>query len=419
MRKSSVRTSLIAAICLLAPGMVVTTASASAGAVSSIVHTLDPGVPPSAPGVVPGKPLPGETFEVRGEINATGERPVLLEKFSSSAWSTVKTASTLADGHYSFFTTITSKTTFRVRGPATATEAESVTPSKSVYVGTDAVSLSITRDCVTATDCSTTTATAIGTLSPIRAGRLVALQRQSGSTWTQLGSKVAEDASGKAQFSFSLSGMSKWSSSPYRLVVSSFNGSGTVTSPTIKFMPGPTTLGDNVLRVTTKKNVAVTSKSTNYPGSASFTTNGVTEGPYLTETLSLHGNSTASLEKKPYKLKFIDKQKLFGMKNDRTWLLLAHFIDPSGVRDKVGLDLGNKLSANLKWTPQNKYAEVFVNDEYMGNYLVTESIKIDKNRVNVDKAKGIVVTIDGRSVPSGGYGFISSHNIPIIFKDPD
>lgn len=107
------------------------------------------------------------------------------------------------------------------------------------------------------------------------------------------------------------------------------------------------------------------------------------------------------------------------MKSDRTWILLAHFIDPSGVRDKTGYDLGESLKDTLKWTPKNAYVELFVNDEYLGNYLMVESIKIDSNREPVDKAKGIIVEVDGRSVSSSKFGFMSPHKFPMTFKDPD
>ena len=32
---------------------------------------------------------------------------------------------------------------------------------------------------------------------------------------------------------------------------------------------------------------------------------------------------------------------------------------------------------NIAWTPQSRYVEMFVNDQYRGSYLMTESVKID------------------------------------------
>ena len=97
----------------------------------------------------------------------------------------------------------------------------------------------------------------------------------------------------------------------------------------------------------------------------------------------MRGNSSADKAKKPYKLKFEDKQKPFGMKSDKTWILLANYGDWTLVRSMVAWDLGGMLEG-LKWTPASTFAELFINGKYLGSYQLTESIKIDKNRVNVN-----------------------------------
>ncbi|MDQ3157525.1 MAG: CotH kinase family protein [Actinomycetota bacterium] len=410
MRTSTVKT-FFAVISLSASALVMATAPASAAPDTSSVHALATAVTPAAPTVSKDPALVGEKVTLSGDIGTPVVRTVVLQKLGSS-WTTYATSKTLADGTYSFTASTTAPSRqFRVFAQAEGGNEALTSAPATINTVPDAASLSIARD---GGDAKVT-----GTFTPKVPGRLVALQYKSGSSWKALGSKVAEDADGKIQTTFSLTGLSQWSTRSYRLVADAVNGSSTATSPTIKFMPGPTQLSSKVIRVTTNKNVAVTSKSGVYPGVA--TLNG--GAPMALETLGLHGNSTAKLAKKPYKLKFIDKQKAFaesfGMKSDRTFILLAHFIDPSGVRDKVGYDLGTSLKDTLKWTPRNAYTEVFVNDEYMGSYLLVESIKIDSNRVNVSKTKGIVVEVDGRSVSSSKFGFMSPHKFPMTFKDPD
>jgi len=389
--------------------------------VASVIPTLDPVVTPAAPTVSRVPAISGERVTLTGDIGTPVVRSVELQRLIRDSWGVYKDSSgvyargkTLADGTYSF----TASTTAPARQFRVFAKAEGGNPATTTAVATittvpDTASLSIIRDGGTAT------AKVTGTMSPVVPGRMVALQYLTGDTWKAIGSRVAEDADGRVQRTLSLVGRGQWRPTKYRLVGGSVNGSRPVTSPVIKFMPGPTQLSSKVLRVTTVKNVAVVTKGVDVPGVASL--NG---GPSLAlETLSVRGTSTAKLAKKPYKLKFIDKQKdfaaSFGMKSDRTFILLAHFIDPSGVRDKVGLDLGASLNDTLKWTPRNAYTELFLNDEYMGSYLLTESIKIDSNRVNVDKEKGIVVEVDGTSVASGSYGFMSPHHFPMVFKDPD
>ena len=70
------------------------------------------------------------------------------------------------------------------------------------------------------------------------------------------------------------------------------------------------------------------------------------------------------------------------MTKGKSWTLLASYLDQSFVRDKVGLDLGRRMN-NIAWTPDSRYVELFVNDQYRGAYLMTESVKIDGDRVNI------------------------------------
>jgi len=412
MSKSTAKT-LLAVISLAAPALIMATAPANAAPAASGVRTLAAAVAPAAPTSSNPTPMVGEIVTLTGDIGTPVVRSAVLQKFSSS-WTTYASGKTLADGTYSFKASTTAPTRqFRVFVKAEGGNPALTSDPATLTTVPDTAALSVVRDG------GTNTANVTGTMSPKVPGRLVAFQYKSGSSWKAIGAKIAEDADGKVQTTLDLTGLSQWSTRSYRLVGDAVNGSKTVTSPEIKFMPGPTQLGTKVIRVTTTKNVAVTKKGAVYPGSA--TLNGGTA--MALETLSLHGNSTAGLAKKPYKLKFIDKQKAFaesfGMKSDRTFILLAHFIDPSGIRDKVGLDLGTSLKDTLKWTPRNAYTEVFVNDQYMGSYLMVESVKIDSNRVPVDKEKGIVVEVDGRSVSSSKFGFMSPHKFPMVFKDPD
>ena len=74
------------------------------------------------------------------------------------------------------------------------------------------------------------------------------------------------------------------------------------------------------------------------------------------------------------------------MAADKSWTLLAGYLDRTFVRDKVGLDLGRRMS-NIAWTPDSRYVEMFVNDQYRGAYLMTESVKIDGDRVDVDRRR--------------------------------
>ena len=107
------------------------------------------------------------------------------------------------------------------------------------------------------------------------------------------------------------------------------------------------------------------------------------------------------------------------MKSDRTWILLANYEDRSLVRGKVAWDLGKQL-AGLKWTPDSAFTELFLNGKYLGSYKLVQSIKIDSNRVNVNKVTGQVMEWDPHWKDGDGtYGFTSWSGQDNWFKDPD
>ena len=274
--------------------------------------------------------------------------------------------------------------------------------------------------------------TITGTLNPGIAGQQVALQNLSGSTWKQVGSKMTSEASGNVTMTATLSQLgitSQYAERQYRLVGDATGAYLQVTSPTIKFMAGPTELGTNVMRIRTTGNVNPSKKGVEIPGTVVMETNGTAVQTKPLEYIDLRGSSTAGYDKKPYKLKFLDNITPFpGLTEGKRFNLVAMFLDNSMVRDKMGLDLGRKLAPNLPWTPGSVYTEVFVNDLYVGAYLLTDSAKITdkastqplRQRITVpDVKKGALLEVDGNSVSSSKFGFKTSNGVVVVFEDPD
>ncbi len=181
---------------------------------------------------------------------------------------------------------------------------------------------------------------------------------------------------------------------------------------------GPAQLGKNVVYVTTDNAGTPKTKGVDYEGKAVLTTAGVPTETFDLETVAVRGNTTAGYPKKPYKLKFEDKQKPFGMKSDKTWLLLANYNDWTFVRTKVAWDIGMKL-VGLKWTPDSRFTELFINGKYLGSYQLAQSIKIDGNRVNVNKVTGQVIEHDPHWAEDGVPGFVGKSGMNYAWKDPD
>ena len=348
----------------------------------------------------------------------SGTFPITLYKETApGTWTSIGTKQSSSYGNADFTYVVNgSAKIFARKANNDQTEVDTVAPSP-------ALNLHIQRDC-TGNDCADT-ATAFGTLDPAVEGRPVKLEYKNGSTWTQVGTPTTSGADGKANIQFDLTGVPQWTTRTYHLV-SGDASNPTITSREIQFMPGPKQLGKNVLRVDVDKGVYPTSKTAEYTGKATLSVDGtVTHDHLALENFGVRGSSTASYTKKPYKLKFLNKPdvKPFGMTKGKSWTLLASFLDQSFVREKVGLDLGRKLSpangGGIAWTPDSRYVEMFVNDQYRGAYLMTESVKIDGSRVNVSETNGMIMEVDGASVADSSLGFLSPHNIAFAFKDPD
>ena len=100
-------------------------------------------------------------------------------------------------------------------------------------------------------------------------------------------------------------------------------------------------------------------------------------------TVRGRGNSSFKMPKYGMKLEFKDKVKLFGMPKSRDWALIANFGDKTHLRNYMMTRLSEWLGA--KYTPKMQFVEVYLNRKYMGLYLLSETIKVAKNRVNIDE----------------------------------
>ena len=79
------------------------------------------------------------------------------------------------------------------------------------------------------------------------------------------------------------------------------------------------------------------------------------------------------------------------MPEDKKWVLLAEKSDKSMIRNKIARYMGK--NSRLEYTPSAKYAELFINDDYQGTYLIGQKVEESKNRVNIGD-DGYLIEID-------------------------
>ena len=144
--------------------------------------------------------------------------------------------------------------------------------------------------------------------------------------------------------------------------------------------------------------------------------------------IKLRGNSTAYLDKHPYKLKFEEKVDLFGNGEAKTWTLIANYLDCSQIRNYLAFSLGEALG--LQYTTSFQFVELYLNGVYDGVYLVCEQIEVKKHRVDIEdsldsapKDTGYLIELDARA-PSEGvedkdFFYLEGLDIPYAIKSPD
>ncbi|MCL2039139.1 MAG: CotH kinase family protein, partial [Bacteroidetes bacterium] len=123
------------------------------------------------------------------------------------------------------------------------------------------------------------------------------------------------------------------------------------------------------------------------------------------------GNSTWVYPKKPYRLNFNTAISLFDLPAARNWVLLASYSDPFFMFDPVAFELSRRL--NMPWTNNTFYVELYLNDDYLGIYQLTEHISSNV----VLSGNDILFEIDNQM--DEDYQFYSNLlELPIMISNP-
>lgn len=124
-----------------------------------------------------------------------------------------------------------------------------------------------------------------------------------------------------------------------------------------------------------------------------------------------HGNTTWNFPKKPFIIKFDEKTPLLGMADAKKFVFIANYIDRSAIRNSLTYYIANLftelnhsisgeyLNTGWMWSPSFRYADVYINGQYAGLYLVTEKISISDNHLKlVEQSKNGTLPIMERGL---------------------
>ena len=100
------------------------------------------------------------------------------------------------------------------------------------------------------------------------------------------------------------------------------------------------------------------------------------------------GATSFHFDKKQYRLEFYeemgsDKQldiSVMGMASESDWVLNAPYLDKTLVRNALMYQIARDT---MEWAPDTRFCELFLNGEYMGLYLMMETVKVSENRLDL------------------------------------
>jgi hypothetical protein len=121
--------------------------------------------------------------------------------------------------------------------------------------------------------------------------------------------------------------------------------------------------------------------------------------------IEIRGRYSAWLPQKPYGFETRDSAgnnlnvPLFHLPSENDWILLANYNDKTFMRNSLAFELFRQMG---HYAPRAQFCEVMVNGYYQGIYVLTEKIKVDKNRIDIAKLTSEDNTGDDLT---GGYVF--------------
>ena len=147
-----------------------------------------------------------------------------------------------------------------------------------------------------------------------------------------------------------------------------------------------------------------------------ITGNGVYEDFEQDVQIKGRGNSTWSYPKKPYRLKFAEKVKPFGLTKGKSWVLLANYQTGSLLANAIAMEIGH--IAEAQYTNHIIPVDLYINGQYLGNYMFTERVGMGNNSVDVDEETGYMLELDTNYDET--YKFHSNnYYLPVNVKEPD
>ena len=145
-------------------------------------------------------------------------------------------------------------------------------------------------------------------------------------------------------------------------------------------------------------------------------------------TSRLRGNNSMSHPKKPYRIKFHEKQHpLDAPAKARKWTLINNYGDKTLLRNCLAFEISRRMG--IAYTPWCRPVDVIMNGEYKGCYQFCDAIDIRKHRIDIyemdqtctegdELTGGYLIEIDAYAYDEPRH-FTSTRSTPVTVKYPD
>lgn len=135
--------------------------------------------------------------------------------------------------------------------------------------------------------------------------------------------------------------------------------------------------------IETENFAQIRNKETNVPAWLQLYDNEVPLSEPIKLTIRGKGSSSFTMAKCSFKIELNEKYNFFQMPANRDWDLISNFRDKSFLRNALTFELASNL--NDEYVPKYHFVELFLNHQYQGVYMLTEHMKVGKNRINISQ----------------------------------
>ena len=134
------------------------------------------------------------------------------------------------------------------------------------------------------------------------------------------------------------------------------------------------------------------------------------------KSLSGRGNTAWDAPKKSFTLKLDDAQDILGMRAEKTWVLNANYYDGAYIRNQIGFEIANE--SGILFTPEERFVDLYINDEYMGLYQIMEKLKTGSTRVDIGNQYFLEIDYIERAITEDDFIQLPNEQ-PIVIHAPE